>query len=76
MVTYTDVNGVSYTDEDIERWAAEQESPEGYTGGYCGPPRPGRPISVTEHTVTTAAAKEANEHVRDREHHVNRDRRA
>lgn len=46
MSKYTDVNGVAFTDEDIERWAAEDESSEGYTGGHIGPSRPGRPISV------------------------------
>ena len=43
---YTDVNGVPFTDEDIERWADEAESAAGYTGGHLGPSRPGRPVSV------------------------------
>ena len=43
---YTDVNGIEFTDEDIERWADETESPQGYTGKHVGPSRPGRPISV------------------------------
>lgn len=46
MSTYTDVNGVAFTDEEIEHWAAEDESEEGYTGGHLGPSRPGRPVSV------------------------------
>lgn len=46
MSTYTDVNGVAFTDEEIERWAAEDESKASYTGGHLGPSRPGRPVSV------------------------------
>lgn len=46
MVKYTDVNGTSFTNEDIERWAAEAESEQGYTGKHLGPSVPGRPISV------------------------------
>ncbi len=46
MSNYTDVNGTPFTDEDIERWAAEAESEQGYTGKHLGPSRPGRPVSV------------------------------
>ncbi len=46
MAKYTDVNGVPFTDHDIERWAAEAESVQGYTGKHLGPSTPGRPISV------------------------------
>ncbi|WP_291280297.1 ribbon-helix-helix protein, CopG family [Galactobacter sp.] len=46
VANYTDVNGVPFTDEDIERWAAVDESEEGYTGEHLGPSRPGRPVSV------------------------------
>lgn len=46
MNEYSDVNGVPFTDEDIERWAAETESGQGYTGKHLGPSVPGRPISV------------------------------
>ncbi|WP_116111968.1 CopG family transcriptional regulator [Austwickia chelonae] len=46
MDQYTDVNGVPFTDEDIERWAAEAESKTGYTGKHLGHSVPGRPISV------------------------------
>lgn len=46
MSTYTDVNGAQFTDEEIERWAAEDESERDYTGGHLGPSRPGRPVSV------------------------------
>lgn len=46
MSKYTAVNGTTFTDEDIERWAAEAESEQGYTGGHLGPATPGRPVSV------------------------------
>ncbi|KAA9108198.1 CopG family transcriptional regulator [Microbacterium rhizomatis] len=46
MGTYSDVNGIPFTDEDIESWAAEAESDTGYTGKHLGPSVPGRPISV------------------------------
>jgi hypothetical protein len=46
MSKYSDVNGVPFTDEDIERWAAEAESEKGYVGKHLGPSVPGRPISV------------------------------
>ena len=46
MSTHTDVNGTPLTDQDIERWAAEAESEQGYTGKHLGPSVPGHPISV------------------------------
>lgn len=46
MGNNTDVSGVPFTDEDIERWAADAESEKGYTGKHLGPSVPGRPISV------------------------------
>ena len=46
MSTHTDVNVTSFTEQDIERWAAEAESEQGYTGKHLGPSIPGRPISV------------------------------
>ncbi len=46
MGKYSDVNGVPFTDEDIERWGVEAESEAGYTGKHLGPSVPGRPISV------------------------------
>ena len=46
MSTHTDVNGTPFTDQDIERWAAEAESEQGYTGKHLGPSAPGRSISV------------------------------
>lgn len=46
MGTYSDVNGVPFTDDDVELWAGEAESEAGYTGKYVGPSMPGRPISV------------------------------
>ncbi|MCT1654552.1 ribbon-helix-helix domain-containing protein [Brachybacterium muris] len=41
---HADVNGTSFTDADVDRWAAETE--QGYTGKHLGPSVPGRPISV------------------------------
>jgi len=46
MGKYTDVNGTAFTDADIERWAEEAESEEGYVGEHRGPAVLGRPISV------------------------------
>lgn len=46
MTTYTDVNGVSYTDQDLEAWANQAERGEEYTGKHRGPSQPGRPISI------------------------------
>ncbi len=46
MSNYTDVNGTPFTDEDIERWGAEAESAQVYTGKHLGPSQPGRPVSV------------------------------
>lgn len=46
MSKYTAMNGTTFTDEDIESWAAETESEQGYTGGHLGPAMPGRPVSV------------------------------
>lgn len=46
MVAYSDVNGVPFTDVDVELWAGEAESEAGYTGNHVGPSMPGRPISV------------------------------
>ena len=46
MNGYTAVSGAKFTDEDIERWAAETESEQGYQGGHLGPAMPGRPVSV------------------------------
>ena len=51
MRTYTDVNGTTFTDEDIERWAEEAEADVPYTGGHHGPPTPGRPVSVGRHAA-------------------------
>lgn len=46
MAKYTAMNGTTFTDEDIERWAAEAESEQGYTGGHIGASIPDRPVSV------------------------------
>jgi len=49
--TYTSSTGVTYTDDDIEQWAAAAES-----GQYPGRPGPvirgGRPLTVGEATST------------------------
>lgn len=34
-----------FTDDDIERWAAEAESADGYTGEHLGPAVAGPPVS-------------------------------
>lgn len=44
MAKYTDVRGTEFTDEDIEKWAAQTE--QGYTGGHLGSATVGRPVSV------------------------------
>lgn len=46
MTAYHDVTGVQFTDGDIERWALEAESEQGYTGKHLGASVAGRPISV------------------------------
>lgn len=46
MAKYNDVNGVPFTEDDIERWATEAESDHGYEGQHLRPSVPGRPISV------------------------------
>ena len=63
MGKYTDVDGTTFTEEDVERWAAEAESEQGYTGKHLGPSMPGRPISVGAHarpfTLRLDAARRA-----------------
>lgn len=51
MAEYAAADGTKFTDEDVERWAAEAEA--GFPGwkfgpSTPGPPRPGRPVSVGE----------------------------
>jgi len=46
MGKYTDVNGVPFTDEDIERWAEEAESENGYTGEHLGESVTGPPVTA------------------------------
>ena len=48
MTRFVAANGKEFTDEDVERWAAEAEFEKGYTGSHLGPSRPGRPVSVGE----------------------------
>ena len=74
MKAYSDVNGVPFTDEDIEQWATEAESEKGYTGGHLGPSVPGRPISVGAHarpfTLRLDAARRAKLDEVAQERHV------
>lgn len=46
MGKYKAVNGTTFTDKDIEKWANEAESEQGYTGGHLGPAVLGRPVTV------------------------------
>lgn len=46
MSKYTDVSGVPFSEDDIEQWARQAESGQGYTGKHLGPSVPGRPITV------------------------------
>lgn len=48
MGKHVAANGTAFTDADIERWAAEAESDNGYDGAHLGPAVAGRPISVGE----------------------------
>ena len=45
-MTWTAINGTTYTDEQIEQWATEQETDHEYTGKHLAPAMPGRPISI------------------------------
>lgn len=47
---YTAVNSTTFTDKDIERWAAEAESDQGYTGDHIDPSVSGWPVSVGAET--------------------------
>lgn len=46
MGQYSGVNGETFTDDEVEAWAAHAESERGYTGGHIGPSVAGRPVSV------------------------------
>lgn len=74
MSKYTSSSGEPFSDADIERWAAEDESAEGYTGGHLGPSRPGRPVSVGSDvrpvTVRLDAARRAKLEELARAHHT------
>lgn len=48
MSKHVAANGTTFTDDDVERWAAEAESGAEYSGRHLGPPTPGRPVSVGE----------------------------
>ena len=74
MSEYTDVHGTPFTDEDIERWAAEAESEGEYTGKHLGPSVPGRPISVGAQarpfTLRLDAARRAKLNEAAQERHI------
>ena len=74
MGEYSDVNGVPFTEGDIERWAAEAESEAGYTGKHLGPSVPGRPISVGAQarpfTLRLDAARRAKLNEAAQERHI------
>lgn len=42
----TGVNGEAFTDNDLDAWAAQAESPEGYNGGHIGPAQTGGPVGI------------------------------
>lgn len=44
MAKYTAADGTTFTDKDIERWSAEAEPEQEYTGNHIGPSVPGRPV--------------------------------
>jgi predicted transcriptional regulator len=44
MAEYTAADGMHFTDQDMEKWAAQTE--RGYTGGHLGRATAGRPVSV------------------------------
>ena len=60
MAKYTAINGTTFIDKDIERWAAEAESDEGYTGDHVCPSVPGRPVSVGAEAKPFTLRLEAN----------------
>lgn len=38
----------AFTDDDLEKWGAQAESAQGYTGDHIGPDHVGRPVSIGE----------------------------
>lgn len=74
MDRYSDVNGIPFSDDDIEQWAAEAESEKGYVGNHLGPSVPGRPISVGAHarpfTLRLDAARRAKLDEAAQERHI------
>lgn len=67
-------NGTTFTEDDIERWAVDAESEQGYTGGHLGPAVPGRPVSVGEKarpfTLRLDAARRAKLNEAAQERHI------
>ena len=72
MATYQAVNGKTFTDDDIEKWADQAESP--YTGSHLGPSAPGRPVSVGQQakpfTLRLDAARRAKLQARAKDRHT------
>ncbi|MCL2483225.1 MAG: hypothetical protein FWF43_07405 [Propionibacteriaceae bacterium] len=48
MNEYIAMSGTTFTDDDIERWAEDAESGQGYSGKHLGATIVGRPVSVGE----------------------------
>ncbi|EXF23913.1 DNA polymerase II [Nesterenkonia sp. AN1] len=66
MGQYIGVNGETFTDDELEAWAAYAESGQKYTGGHIGPSASGPPVSigaqVRPFTVLLDAARRAKLH--------------
>lgn len=74
MGKYVAADGTTFTEDDIERWAADAESERGYVGGHLGPAVPGRPVSVGEKarpfTLRLDAARRAKLNEAAQERHI------
>lgn len=78
MGKYVAADGTTFTEDDIERWAADAdadaESEQGYVGGHLGPAVPGRPVSVGEKarpfTLRLDAARRAKLNEAAQERHI------
>ena len=60
----TDVDGARFSEDDIDRWAAEAESDRGYTGGHLGPSRPGPPGGAGRGPRTSPSVTDVTAHIR------------
>lgn len=74
MGKYVAADGTTFTEDDIERWATDAESEQGYVGGHLGPAVPGRPVSVGEKarpfTLRLDAARRAKLNEAAQERHI------